>query len=80
MITIFNRKELTLVSDVERLSKIRHILASNHIDYKIRFSTPVPGGGRYNSGTFGKEGPCYIIHVKKNNYDEAMFAIKNQSD
>ena len=54
MITIFNREELTLVNDVARLSKIRHALASNHIDYKIRFSTPAPGGGRYNSGTFGR--------------------------
>lgn len=78
MITVFNRKELTLVNDVEHLSKIRHALAANHIDYKIKFSTPAPGVGRYNSGTFGREGPCYIIYVKKNDYDEAMFVIKNQ--
>jgi len=77
MITIFNRKELASISDVERLSKIRHALASNHIDYKIRFSTPAPGGGRYNTGTFGTAGPCYIVYVKRDDYDEAMFVIRS---
>lgn len=77
MITLFNRRELTLVGDLERLSKIRQALASENIDYKIKFSTPAPGGGRYTRGTFGGEVPAYIIYVKKSDYDNAMFVIRS---
>ena len=77
MITIFNRRELTPVSDIEHLSKIRHALAYNHIDYKISFFTLAPGSGRYSSGTFAGGAPCYIVYVKKKDYDDALFAIKS---
>ena len=77
MITIFNRKELATISDIEHLSKIRQTLAGSNIDYKISFFTPLPGNGRYNSGTFGGKRPCYIIYVKRKDYDEAMFVIRS---
>ncbi len=84
MITIFNRKELTIAFSMKRQSEIREILRVNNIDYHIKtinrkspsvFST----GERARTGTYGEnlELSCeYIIYVKKQDYEQALHVTR----
>lgn len=68
MITIFNRKQLIITYDMSIQSKIREILASNNIDYIIN---PV----MFSVRTYTPAE--YKIYVKKRDYDQACYLIKN---
>lgn len=84
MITVFNRKELISTFDMKMQSEIREVLKEHHIDYYIKTvdrksPSPFVAGSRARTGTFG-ETPAleleYIIYVKKDDYEEACFLIK----
>ena len=68
MITIFNRKQLILTYDMRVQSKVRDILSANNIDYIIN---PVMFTARVYSGAE------YKIYVKKSDYEQACFLIKD---
>lgn len=85
MITLFNRKELISTYDMGEQSEIRDILAQNMIDYDIKTlnrksPSPLAAGSRARTGTFGEKLDLeyeYTIYVKKDDYEEAAYLIKD---
>lgn len=82
MITIFNRKEISVCQSMERFNEIRSILRSNNIKYTYRIldrnSSNVVGSQRGRTGTFGQNlnsSKTYYIYVHKMDYDEAAGLI-----
>lgn len=78
MITIFNRREVSLTFDVNRLAKIRETLSSHGIDYKIksfnRGGNNFGNSSRARMGNFGinvEYGQEYAVFVKKDDFEEA---------
>ena len=83
MITIFNRKELIITTDMKRQSGIRNILANNNIDYVIKTTNlqnaPVVGANRGRTGSFGINQDYsyeYKIFVHKKDYGRAKLLIR----
>lgn len=83
MLTIFNRKELTITFSMEEQSKIRTKLQENNIDYKCkvinRNSASPFSSMRSRTGSFGQKldmGYEYIFFVSKDDYDKAKGFIK----
>ncbi len=84
MITIFNRKELTVVFDTKRQAQIRDILSGNGIDYYIKTvnrlsPSPFSAGSRSRVGSIGINYESiyeYVFYVKKRDYEKAAFLIK----
>ena len=77
MITIFNRKELSLTFNMNQQGLIRERLKANNIDYRIRVvSNGSSSRGRvYNHGGHRNLDTQYIFYVKKKDYDEACAVI-----
>lgn len=78
MLTIFNRKELTITFSMEEQSKIRTKLQENNIDYKCkvtnRNSASPFSSMRSRTGSLGQKldtGYEYIFFVYKKDYDRA---------
>ncbi len=84
MITIFNRKELTVSFSMEKQSQIRDILRANNIEYSIKAinrksPSPFSAASRARTGTFGENLELsyeYIIYVQKQDYEKALHLIK----
>lgn len=74
MITIFNRRELTITYSMERQANIRAVLSAHNIGYTVK----VVGRGDDTRGRMGSFGEnmalnCeYIIYVHKNDYEKAQ--------
>lgn len=68
MITVFDRKQLIITYDMSIQSKIRDILATNNIDYIIN---PI----MFSARTYSQAE--YKIYVKKKDYDQACYLIKD---
>lgn len=85
MITIFNRKELTVTYSVEQNRKIRKALADNNIDYHMKVvnrlsPSPASAGMRGRSGSIGFNTNyiyIYYFYVHKKDYDEALKVIQS---
>ena len=83
MITIFNRRELSVTYDMARQAEIRRPLAESGIDYQVKVvnhSTVSLGGEmtRARTGSFGENANFsheYIIYVKKRDYERAKYLI-----
>jgi len=82
MITIFNRRELTISFSMQKQAEIRTVLRTNKIDYKIkvinRNSPSVFSDSRSRTGTFGQNMSLayeYIFYVHKDSLDLAMSVI-----
>lgn len=67
MITIFNRRQLIITYDIVIQAKIRDILAANGIDYSIN---PAMFTYRFSHAE-------YKIYVKKTDYEQACYLIKD---
>ena len=84
MITIFNRKELTITFSMEKQSQVRDILRANNMEYSIKAinrksPSPFSPGSREITGTLGENLELayeYIIYVKKQDYEKASHLIK----
>ncbi len=79
MITIFNRKELTITFSMEEQSRIRNLLSAQKIDYTIKFICG--SSSRARMGPMG--GSMAIAHesifyVHKNDYQMAQAVIANE--
>lgn len=70
MITIFNRRELTITYDLSAQTSIRAKLAEHNVDYVIKFATITPNLSRNQAE--------YKIYVHEKDYELAM-AIINSS-
>ena len=86
MITILNRKEVCVTFDMNKQAEIRYRLQGAGIDYVIRTknrtgSAFVRGGIRAYTGSFGHNQmmDCeYHIYVHKDDYEEAMYLIREK--
>ena len=79
MITIFNRKELLITTDMGRQGNIRDILSANGIDYTVRVINPQSARSRARYGTFGIDSDHsyeYKIYVHKKDYEHALKLIR----
>ncbi|MBQ8798439.1 MAG: hypothetical protein IJZ55_02610 [Lachnospiraceae bacterium] len=84
MITLFNRKELTVTFDLNEQARIRKVLAEEGIDYTVKTvnrlnSSPFSSGSRVRTGTYGQNTEVmieYIIYVKRAEYDRALCLIQ----
>lgn len=84
MITIFNRKELTVTFDLSEQARIRTLLAAEGIDYSVKTvnrlsASPISSGSRSRTGTYGQNTEAmieYSIYVKKTDYERAAKAIQ----
>lgn len=85
MITIFNRKELTITYSMEEQAKVRALLATNHIDYKIkvvnRNSPSAFSDTRARTGILGQNMAIayeYIFFVHRNEFEMAQSIMAGQ--
>ena len=84
MITIFNRKELTVTFDLNEQARVRTLLAAEGIDYSVKTvnrmsASPISSGSRSRTGTYGQNTEAmieYSIYVKKADYERAVKAIQ----
>ena len=79
MITIFNRKELLITTDMSRQGNVRDVLSANGIDYTVRVINPQSGSSRARYGSFGVNSDSsyeYKIYVHKKNYEYALKLIR----
>ena len=77
MVTIFNRRDVSMTFDVNKLAMIREVLAINGIEYKIKsinhnhgFQSR-PRVRKWDFGIHIEYGREYIVYVKKKDYREA---------
>ncbi len=79
MITLFNRKELTVTYDINEQARVRTLLAGEGIDYFVKTvnrlsASSFSSGSRVRTGTYGQNTEAmteYIIYVKKAEYEKA---------
>ena len=79
MITIFNRKELLITTDMRRQGDVRDILSANGIDYTVRVINPQGARSRARYGSFGVNSDYsyeYKIYVHKKDYEYALKLIR----
>ena len=81
MITIFNRKELLVTTDMEQFSRARDILAQNGIQYdiKVNDSTDQNWGHSSQLGINRNFASFYYVYVREKDYDEACYLIYKES-
>ncbi len=88
MLTIFNRRELTITFDMKRQAEVRDLLAQNGIDYSVnainrKSPSPFSAGSRGRMGTFGENLQLeyeYIIYVHKSDYSRASAIISGKNN
>ncbi len=83
MLTIFNRRELTITFDMKRSTEIRTLLAQNGIAYSIKVvnrnsPSPFEAGSRARTGSLGvnlQMANEYIVYVHKSDFTKATEVI-----
>ncbi len=77
MITIFNRKELLVTTDMEEFARVRDILAQNGIEYdfKVDDSTDQNWGHSSQLGINRNYASLHYVYVREKDYDEASYLI-----
>lgn len=82
MITIFNRRELTVTYSMSEQTEIREALAGEGIPYRVRTvdslgSGPLPGGRARmgNAGVNASRTVEYIFYVRREDFDRALSVI-----
>lgn len=84
MITLFNRKELTITYSMNERARICDILSANGIEYYTKTTNTTASGfgnGRRGGSTLGINMDCayeYKIYVHKNDYDRAEHLISGR--
>lgn len=63
----FGKKQVYITYDLNKLAKVRSILAKNNIDYNLSFSMLSPNLTRGDGE--------YKVYVKKKDYDYAAYLI-----
>lgn len=76
MIHLFNRKELLLTSSMERQARVRDILETNHIPYRVRTSSNISRSRGVIPGMRMDLMYQYRIYVKRSDYEKAKFLIR----
>ena len=81
MITLFNRKELLCTFDMKKQAEVRDILWKFDISYEVRVSDRADF---FVGSTMDMNHPShtpehqtlYLIYVKKEDYEKAMFLVQ----
>ncbi|MBO5129377.1 MAG: hypothetical protein J6B95_03410 [Oscillospiraceae bacterium] len=84
MIHIFNREELIITQKMDEMARVRSILETNNIEYKLRTenalgSSPM-AGGRARTIPIGNNNSMilYTIYVKDDDLEYATYLIKKR--
>ena len=88
MLTIFNRRELTIPYDTKRQAEIRDLLAQSGIDYYVRVinrtsPSPFSTGSRSRIGTLGENLELeneFVIYVNKSDYTRASIITSEKTN
>ena len=85
MITIFNRKELLCTFDMKNQAEVRDILWKYDISYEVRVSdrADVFVGGRMIANddlAIPEHQTEYLIYVKREDFDRAMFLVQRNTE
>ena len=85
MITFLNRKELICTFDMKKQAEVRDILWKFDISYEVRVSDRADFfvGGRMATDGYGarpEHQTEYIIYVKKEDYERALFLVERNSE
>ena len=88
MLTIFNRRELTITYDIKQQAEIRDLLDLNGIEHYVRVinrtsPSPFSTGGRSGLGTLGENLQLeneYILYVHKSDYARASIIINEKTN
>ena len=81
MIHLFNRTELLLTPDLQELNRIRDILASNQIEYRVKANTTLGSSaardGRPGNtlGANSHSATMYTIYVRRDDLEYAAHLI-----
>ncbi len=81
MITVWNRKELLCTFDMKKQAEVRDILWKFDIPYEVRVSDRADffAGSRMNYENTERSidhQTEYLIYVRKEDYDKAMFLVQ----
>jgi len=79
LITVFNRRQLIVVLNTEKLWRIRNALAEAGIECYVRTHGSFAGAGNRSRGVPGvrpEHSQQYTVYVKKQDYDCALRAIQ----
>lgn len=79
-VTIFNRRELLVTLNMEEHYKVRDVLAAGGIPYYVRTDN-IGGdvrGYRGNTGMNQMSSYEYIIYVRREDYEEAVYQMKKR--
>ena len=75
MIHLFNRKELLLTASMEQQARVRDVLASNGIPYRVRVKSNMSRSRTVIPGMRMDLMYQYYIYVKKADYEKAKYLI-----
>ena len=79
MLTVFNRRELMLILDLDTLYRVRQALEAAGIECAVRSPGRMGSAGRRSRGIPGVRPDYanqYAVYVKKEEYDRAMQVIQ----
>ena len=76
MIHLFNRKELLMTSSMERQAKVRDILATNNIPYRVITSSNLSRSRGVMPGMRMDLMYQYHIYVKRADYEKASSLLR----
>ena len=81
MITVFNRKELLVTTNMEEFARVMDILDQNRIEYdiKVNDSTDRNWGHSSQLGINRNLACLYYVYVRKRDYDHASYLIYKES-
>lgn len=81
MITVFNRKELLVTTNMEEFARARDILAQNRIEYDIKVNDSTDQNWGHSSllGINRNLACLYYVYVRKRDYDHASYLIYKES-
>lgn len=78
MITLWNRRELTVTQSLQRQAEIREALSAANIKYYLKTVNMAPVS-RSRTGMLGLNPDYlmeYLFYVHKNDYERAQFLIR----
>lgn len=79
MITVMNRRELTITYSMERQAGIRESLNAHGINYQLKLVNRLRSGSfRARMGSLGLNTEAmneYVFYVHKNDYDRALAVV-----
>ena len=75
MIHIFNRRELLMTCDPGEVNRIREILLTNRIDYRVKVVNTPMGAGR-NRVSFSHRPEQHIVYVHRADWEYAMYLLR----